>query len=65
MPDKEKGTIVEIEHSVSREVKLFRKKNPQVIIHIKATVYADSLYYLDEEHAKMIEEINTVIRKYI
>lgn len=65
MSEKEKGTIIEIEHSVSREVKLFRKKNPQVIVHIKATIHADSLYYLDEEHAKMIEEINGVIRKYI
>jgi len=62
---KEKGTIIELEHKVAREMELIQKLTPQAMIDIKINIMCDSLYYTDEKHREMIDELRAVIRKYI
>lgn len=65
MLPQEKGSIIEIKHHVSRDIQLAQKVHPQAIVDIKIDIFTDSFYYTDEKHRKMIDEIESVIRKYI
>jgi hypothetical protein len=62
---KEKGTILEIDHKVSRPLRLSQKLSKQAMVDIKINIMCDSLYYTDEKHREMINELREVIRKYI
>jgi hypothetical protein len=62
---KEKGTILEIEHKVVRDLELSQKLTPQALVDIKINIMCDSVYYTDEKHRQMIDELREVIRKYI
>lgn len=62
---REKGTILEIEHNVSKEHQLIQKLYPQKFVDIKINIMTDSIYYTDEKHREMIDELREVIRKYI
>lgn len=65
MLPQEKGTIVDITHSVLRDAKLIQKRYPQAIVEIKINIFTDDFYYTDKKHKEMIDEIREVIRKYI
>jgi hypothetical protein len=62
---REKGTILEFEHKVVRDIKLYQKQYPQAMIDIKINLMADSLVYNEDHHKKMIKELEEVIRRYI
>jgi hypothetical protein len=62
---KEKGTILDLDHKVERNLELFQKLTPQAMVDIKISIMCDSLYYTDEKHRKMIDDLREVIRKYI
>jgi hypothetical protein len=62
---KQKGTITEFNHEVSKPFELQQKLYPQAIVDIKISLLADSTFYTDEKHREMIEELQKVIRKYI
>lgn len=62
---KEKGIILEFDHSVSNGLEVVQKTTPQKFIDIKVSVMCDALYYTDEKHRQMIDELREVIRKYI
>jgi hypothetical protein len=62
---REKGTILEFEHKVTRDLTLFQRRYPQAMIDIKINLMADSLVYNEEHHQKMIKELEEVIRRYI
>jgi hypothetical protein len=62
---KEKGTILEIDHKVTRPLDLSQKLTPQALVDIKVNIMCDSVYYTDEKHREMIDELREVIRKYI
>jgi hypothetical protein len=62
---REKGTILEFEHKVTRDLILFQRRYPQAMIDIKINLMADSSVYNEEHHKKMIAELEEVIRRYI
>jgi hypothetical protein len=62
---REKGTIIEIEHKVTRDYPIHKKQYTVALIDIKIHAYADSKFYNEEHHKKMIKELEGVIRKYI
>jgi hypothetical protein len=62
---KEKGTILDLNHEVVRDVEMVQKKMPQAMIDVNIRIMCDSLYYTDEQHRKMIDDLREVIRKYI
>jgi hypothetical protein len=62
---KEKGTIIEFTHSVSPKLDMVQKTNPQKLVDVKISLMCDSLYYTDEKHKEMIDELREVIRKYV
>lgn len=65
MLPQEKGTILEIEHKITRDIPLSNKHHAQALVYIKIDISTDSFYYTDEKHSKMINEIQEVIKKYI
>ncbi len=62
---KEKGTILDLNHEVVRDLEMVQKKMPQAMIDVNIRIMCDSLYYTDEKHRKMIDDLREVIRKYI
>jgi hypothetical protein len=65
MLPQEKGTIIEIDHKVTRGAKVEAKRYDQAIVDIKINIFTDDFYYTDKKHREMIEELQKVIRKYI
>lgn len=65
MIPQEKGSIIEIRHSVARDLPIVNRFHRTAIVDIKIDIFTDSLYYTDEKHREMIDEIEKVIRKYI
>lgn len=62
---REKGTIIEIDHKVARDYPIHKAQYSRALIDIKIHAQADSDFYNEEHHQKMIREIEMVIRRYI
>jgi hypothetical protein len=62
---REKGTILELDHKVVRNVEMFQRRYPQALIDIKINLMADSKFYNEQHHKKMMDELEEVIRRYI
>jgi len=65
MLPQEKGSILEIRHNVTRDLKIDKRHHKTASVDIKIDIFTDSFYYTDEKHREMINEIEGVIRKYI
>lgn len=65
MLPQEKGSILEIRHNVTRDLKIDKRFHPTSIVDIKIDIFTDSFYYTDDKNREMINEMEKVIRKFI